>query len=92
MIVRYFAYYRKDVGCKEEVFPLAPLSVLDLLKILTEKYDKKVRFPFLTHDGSDIHPDVILMIDGRNIDFIDGINSIIKETAIVSIFPRIAGG
>ena len=92
MIVKYFAYFRKDAGCKEETLLLAPLSALALLQKLSDIHGQKLRASLLTSDMAEIHPDVILLIDGRNIDFINGKESIISENAVVSLFPRVAGG
>lgn len=92
MIVKYFAYFRKDAGCKEETLLLAPLSALELLKRLSEIHGQRLQKSLLTTDLTEIHPDVILLIDGRNIDFINGKDSIISENAVVSLFPRVAGG
>lgn len=92
MIVKYFAYFRKDAGCKEETLLLAPLSVLELLNKLSEIHGQRIQKRLLTADLSEIHPDVILLIDGRNIDFINGKESIVSEDAVISLFPRVAGG
>jgi molybdopterin converting factor small subunit len=92
MIVRYFAYYRNDTGLKEEKLLLEPLTALELLGKLSEQYGETMRKQWLSPDGKDIHPDVIFLIDGRNIDFVDGKNSLVQKDAVVSLFPRIAGG
>ena len=92
MIVKYFAYFRNDAGCKEETLLLAPLRVLDFLNKLSEIHGPRLRKRLLTADLKEIHPDVIMLIDGRNIDFIDGKDSIVSEDAVVSLFPRVAGG
>ncbi|MFA7661278.1 MAG: MoaD/ThiS family protein [Anaerovoracaceae bacterium] len=92
MIVRYFAYYRNDTGLKEEKLLLEPLTALELLGKLSERYGETMRKQWLSPDGKDIHPDVIFLIDGRNIDFVDGKNSLVQKDAVVSLFPRIAGG
>lgn len=92
MIVKYFAYYRNFAGRKEESLLLGPLSAIDLLKKLSELHGSALKKEFLTENGEEIHPDVIFLIDGRNIDFLDGKESIVNEDAVVSLFPRIAGG
>lgn len=92
MIVKYFAYFRKDAGCKEETLLLAPLSALELLKKLSEIHGQNLKNSLLTPDLQEIHPDVIFLIDGRNIDFIDGKKSVVSENSVVSLFPRVAGG
>jgi molybdopterin converting factor small subunit len=92
MIIKYFAYFRKDAGCKEETLLLAPLSALALLQKLSALHGQNLRTRLLSPDMTEIHPDVIFLIDGRNIDFINGKESVIGENAIVSLFPRVAGG
>ncbi len=92
MIVKYFAYYRKYAGLKEETLLLEPLSALDLLKELCRLHGSALERELLTAGGEEIHPDVIFLIDGRNIDFLDGKNPIVDRESVVSLFPRIAGG
>jgi molybdopterin converting factor small subunit len=92
MIVKYFAYFRKDAGCKEETLLLAPLTALELLRKLADIHGQQLRSSLLTTNQEEIHQDVIFLIDGRNIDFINGKESVIQENAVVSLFPRVAGG
>ena len=92
MIVKYFAYYRTFAGRKEESLLLGPLSAMGLLKELCRLHGSALRKALLTTDGEEIHPDVIFLIDGRNIDFLSGKDSVVNQDAVVSLFPRIAGG
>lgn len=92
MVVKYFAFYRKDAGCKEETLLLAPLTAIELLHKLCVVHGNALKKQLLSEDGKEIHSDVIFLIDGRNIDFLNGKNSMVSDTAVVSLFPRIAGG
>ena len=92
MIIRYFAYYRQDTGCKEEELSLSPLTALDLLKTLAQRHGKKFADRILYHEGEDIDHQVIFLLNGRNIDFLQGRDTMIQENDVVSLFPRIAGG
>jgi len=92
MIIKYFAYFRQDAGCKEESLFLAPISAIELLRKISDIHGQRLREKLLTPTQDDIHPDVIFLIDGRNIDFLQGNDSLVKEDAVVSLFPRIAGG
>lgn len=92
MIVKYFAYFRDQTHCKEESFSLEELTALQLLIYIGEKYGKALSSQLLTEDKQDINDDVIFLINGRNIDFMDGKNSKIGEADLISLFPRIAGG
>lgn len=92
MVVKYFAYYRSFTGRKEESLLLGPLSAMELLTELCRLHGSALRKALITEDGKDIHPDVIFLIDGRNIDFLSGKDSVVNQDAVVSLFPRIAGG
>jgi len=92
MIVKYFAYFRDQTHCKEESFSIEELTALQLLINIGEKYGKTLSSQLLTDDKLDINSDLIFLINGRNIDFMDGKNSKIGEADLISLFPRIAGG
>jgi len=92
MIVKYFAYYRSFAGRKEESLLLGPLSAMELLKELIRLHGSALEKALITEDGEEIHPDVIFLIDGRNIDFLNGKDSVVNRDSVVSLFPRIAGG
>jgi len=92
MVVKYFAYYRNHTGRKEETLPLGPVTAIELLKELSRLHGSALRKELLTEDGGEIHPDVIFLINGRNIDFLQGKASVVENDAVVSLFPRIAGG
>lgn len=92
MVIKYFAFYRNFAGRKEETLLLGPLSAIDLLKKLSEIHGSTLKKEFLTENSEEIHPNVIFLIDGRNIDFLNGKDSMINEDSVVSLFPRIAGG
>ena len=92
MIIKYFAYYRSFAGRKEESLLLGPLSAISLLHELGRLHGNTLNKALLTEDGEDVHPDVIFLIDGRNIDFLAGKESVVQKDSVVSLFPRIAGG
>lgn len=92
MVIKYFAYYRNFAGRKEESLLLGPLSAIDLLKELGRLHGNALGKALIAENGEDIHQDVIFLIDGRNIDFINGKDSVVSSDSIVSLFPRIAGG
>lgn len=92
MIVKYFAYFRDQTHCKEEVFSFGELSALQLLINIADKYGQTLSSQLLTDDKRDINKEVIFLINGRNIDFIDGKSTKIEGTDMISLFPRIAGG
>ena len=92
MIIKYFAYFRSFAGLKEEALLLEPLTAIELLRKLGSLHGSKLSNGLLTENGEEIHPDVIFLLDGRNIDFLMGKDTIVPKDCIVSLFPRIAGG
>ena len=91
MEIKYFAYLRNDSHCKEESVP-GSSSAIALLQFLAEKHGSELRQHILSDDGQEIHPDLIFLVDGRHVEFMEGKDTIISEDAVVSLFPRIAGG
>ena len=92
MKIKYFAYYRQDTGRKSEELELAPLTVLELLRYLGQRYGKRFSDRILYRGGEDINHQVIVLLNGRNIDFLQGNETIVQREDEVLLFPRIAGG
>ena len=91
--VKFFATFRDLLGLKElelEVGPEENLKLIDLLEQLFQKFGEKFRNRIL--EGGNIRPQVNIMINGRNIKFLDGVNSPLKDGDTVAIFPPVAGG
>jgi len=90
MTLKFFAMYRDITRCKEEDVA-APADVWALLLSLDERYNgfgKKLFSP----DGTDVGEETIILVNGRNIHFIDGKHTLLCEKDTVSIFPVVAGG
>jgi len=90
MKIKFFATYREITRRKEEDFP-APENMRELLNNLCERYPG-FREKLLTPDGMEVGGETIIMVNGRNIDHLDGIKTPLAETDTVSVFPVVAGG
>lgn len=90
MKILYFAYLRDITGCKQEPWPAEP-DVRALLRSLCAKYGdalyKKVYAP-----GTEEPGDVIIMVNGRHIAHLGGLDAGLREGDTVQIFPVVAGG
>ena len=90
MTIQYFAYLRNITGCKEEPWPAEP-DVRTLLRSLCEKHGaalhKKIYIP-----GSEDLGDVIIMVNGRHIFHIGGLDAKLCGEDTVQVFPVVAGG
>ena len=91
MKVHYFAYLRNEAGCREESVS-GSFRALALLEALAQKHGSALRKHLLSEDGTEIHADLIFLVDGRHVEFLEGKDTMITESAVVSLFPRIAGG
>ncbi len=91
--VKFFATFRDLLGLKElelEVGPEENLKLIDLLEQLFQKFGEKFRNRIL--EGGNIRPQINIMINGRNIKFLDELNSPLKDGDTVALFPPVYGG
>ena len=65
-------------------------TVLNVLEKLEAEYPA-LRESVLDDDGN-LQGSIIVLINGRSIEFLDGLNSTIQESDQLAIFPPIAGG
>ncbi len=91
--VSFFAYYRDKeyAGCKELTME-TPENLLELGKILSDKFGDTFRNEFFSPDGNDIGERTIVFINGRSVNFLGRLNAPIKDNDHVLIFPVVAGG
>ena len=90
MKVKFFATYREITRRKDEDIP-APDDVWELLNSLGDRY-KGFQAVLISPDGADINKDAIVLVNGRNIEHLDGKNTRLTEADTVSLFPMVAGG
>ena len=90
MLVKFLATYRQITGCKSCDVP-APQDVLALMAELSARWPK-FRNLILSEDGTDKGNDVIILVNGRHIEHLDGIATKLTEDDYVVITPLVAGG
>jgi len=90
MTIQYFAYLRNITGCKQEPWPAEP-DVRTLLRALCEKHGAMLRNKIYI-PGSEDPGDVIIMVNGRHIYHIGGLDAALRDEDTVQIFPVVAGG
>ena len=93
MTVKFFAYLReKDfAGTKELTCPPAP-TVRALGEELCGRFGAKFRAEFFSPAGDELGERVIVMVNGRRVDFLSGLDTPLKDSDTVQIFPVVAGG
>ena len=93
MTLRFFAYYRDPeyAGCRE--MPLHGAATLRQLgDQLCEKLGSPFAEEFFSPDKSSLGKKIIIMINGRRAEFLQGLDTPLKEDDLVQIFPIVAGG
>ena len=93
MTVQFFAYLRDPefAGCREIPWPHAP-TLRALGEQLCEKFGPRFRGEFFSPDGNALGERVIVMINGRRSEFLDGLDTALRESDVILIFPVVAGG
>jgi molybdopterin synthase sulfur carrier subunit len=95
MRVKFFAYIRDYTGCKEADVPYSA-TVRDLARMLSDQYGKGLRDELFdkkdTTNGEHLSPTIIIMVNGRHVAHLGGIDATLKADDVVQIFPLVAGG
>ena len=89
MKVKYFAYIRNYTGTKEiEIDHCYTLK--ELLLKLCEKYGAKFRNKIF--ENNSLSDEIIILVNGRSIVHLQGLETLLNPEDEISIFPVVAGG
>ncbi|MBZ5498243.1 MAG: MoaD/ThiS family protein [Acidobacteriia bacterium] len=88
--VRTFADFRELLG-KELVISLPDgQTVRELLQVLGKRH--AAFLPGILEDDGQLRPYVNILENGRNVRFLDDLETRLAEGDIIAIFPPVAGG
>ena len=90
MLVKFLATYRQIAGCKSCNVP-APRDVLALMGELSRRWPAFADL-IINKDGTDKGDDVIILVNGRHIEHLDGVATKLTEDDYVVLTPLVAGG
>ena len=90
MEVRYFADIRPLAGTIEEERTSVPPTVNDLLAVLSA--EKGPSFENRVFPGGKLSDTMIILVNGRNILHLNGVQTPLKPDDVVAVFPMVAGG
>lgn len=90
MLVKFLATYRQIAGCKSCDVP-APRDVLALMGELARRWPAFSDL-IVNEDGTDKGDDVIILVNGRHIEHLDGVATRLTEDDYVVLTPLVAGG
>jgi molybdopterin synthase sulfur carrier subunit len=90
MTVSYFATIRTYTGEASLRLDVAPSTLRELLLALSERYGSLFRRAVFAGDG--LNSQLIILINGRNVLHLRGLDTPLNSDDEVSIFPMVAGG
>lgn len=90
MVVRYFADIRTLAGTDEEERTSAPPTLNALLAVLAA--EKNPAFEKRVFPEGKLSDTMIILVNGRNILHLNGVQTPLKPDDVVAVFPMVAGG
>ena len=93
MTLRFFAYYRdaEYAGCKD--MPWGEAATLrDLGEQLCDKLGNPFAEAFFNEDRTALGRNTLVMVNGRRVEFLKGLDTPLDKEDQIQIFPVVAGG
>ena len=90
MTVKYFATIRTYTGEAVRRIDDAPADLRELLATLAGRYGTSFRRAVFT--GDDLNPEIIILVNGSNVLYLQRLDTPLAADDEVSIFPMVAGG
>jgi len=90
MTIKYFATIRMYAGEAARRLDRTPQILRDLLELLAARYGESFRRAVF--DGDHLNPQIIILVNGRNVLYLSGLETPLAATDEISIFPMVAGG
>ena len=91
MLVKYFADIRKLSGrLDEQLEAVAPATLRGLLDELSRRHGPPFRERVYERDG--LSQTLIVLVNGRHVEHLAGLDTPLGREDVVAIFPVVAGG
>ncbi len=90
MIVKYFATVRTYTGETSRRIDDPPATLEPLLETLAARYGTTFRRAVFA--GDELNPEIIILVNGRNVVYSGRLQAPLAANDEVSIFPMVAGG
>jgi len=90
--VKFFTSLREITGKKADEIQLQNIiTVKELLTLLSEKYGKKFR-EYIYNKKGKVQDFLSFLVNGRNINVLQGFDTELKQGDIIAIIPPVGGG
>jgi len=89
---KFFTSLREITGKKiDEIQLQSVITVEELLTLLSEKYGKKFR-EYIYNKKGKVHGFLSFLVNGKNINVLQGFDTKLKQDDIIAILPPVGGG
>lgn len=90
--VKFFTSLREITGKKVDEIQLQnTITVDELLTLLSEKYGKNFR-EYIYNKKGDVQGFLSFLVNGKNINILQGFDTELQENDVVAILPPVGGG
>lgn len=90
--VKFFTSLREITGKKVDEIQLQnTITVDELLTLLSEKYGKNFR-EYIYNKKGDVQGFLSVLVNGKNINIMQGFDTKLQENDVVAILPPVGGG
>jgi len=90
MRVEFLSYLRNITNCSHADVPAVPTAG-DLIRVLGELYGTALTGKILASNG-ELGAEAVILVNGRHLVHLGGIDAPLKDDDIVRIFPVVTGG
>ncbi len=88
--IKLFATLRKKTGTGELEFEAS--DVKEALEELVSEFEELEDVIFESRDNEELKENITVIKDGRNIIYLDGLDTELKPEDSISVFPSVGGG
>jgi len=93
VVVKFFATLREITEKKEEKVKIAENATLgSLIEELSQKYGSAFTYYIYEKGKRSVNPTLQFLIDGINVNTLNGFKTKLKNGSIVAIIPPVGGG
>ncbi|KUO41471.1 MAG: hypothetical protein AVW05_02620 [Hadesarchaea archaeon DG-33] len=89
--VKFFAGFREATGKIQDSIE-GVNNVTSLLDELVRRFGEKLAERLYSSDTRELRKTVNILVNGRRLDFLQKLNTPLKDEDVVAIFPPVAGG
>jgi len=90
--VKFFTSLREITGKKvDKILSQSTITVDELMTLLSEKYGKNFR-EYIYNKKGEVQGFLSFLVNGKNINIMQGFDTKLKEDDVVAILPPVGGG